>query len=146
MRTDLFETDTLIGDQPGIAKMRVNVTKDGNKLYYVTNKRTETQFPQPWADDSRRHGVEKTASVINSVRESHENVNGEKVGDMGSVDASNANGTDKGIYTEYVRQLREAQERVRLEELRQAYLRNMARLEEEKREAEMDAAFWKYWD
>ena len=53
---------------------------------------------------------------------------------------------DEGIYTEYIRQVREAQEKVRAEELRQAYLQNMARLEEVEREAEMDAVFWKGFD
>jgi hypothetical protein len=57
--------------------------------------------------------------------------------------------TDGAVEEEYlafIQRLEEAQVMLEAEELRQAYLRNMARLEEEKREAEMDAAFWKYWD
>ena len=49
-------------------------------------------------------------------------------------------------YLAFIRHLEEVQVRLKAEELRQEYLRNLARLEEEKREAEMDAAFWKYWD
>lgn len=82
IRTDIFETDTMVGDQPGTTKMRVNVTKDGNKLYYATNKMKETKSPQPWADNSRQHGVEETASYNNSIPGDSENVNG--VGDMGA--------------------------------------------------------------
>ncbi len=65
---------------------------------------------------------------------------------METVSGGKSNSTDEGVYTEYVRQLREAQMRVQAEELKREYLRNMARLEEEKREAELDVAFWKYWD
>lgn len=39
------------------------------------NKIKETQSPQPWADDSRRHGVKETASSNNSTPGSTENVN-----------------------------------------------------------------------
>lgn len=39
------------------------------------NKIKETQSPQPWADDSRRHGVKETASSNNSIPGSTENVN-----------------------------------------------------------------------
>ena len=49
-------------------------------------------------------------------------------------------------YLAYIRRLEEVQVHLKAEELKQAYLRNMARQEEEKREADMDAAFWKYWD
>ena len=84
LRTDIFETDTRIGDQPGTARMRVNVTKDGNKLYYATNKTAETKSPQPWADESRHHGVEETASATTtSIANPPGIVNGE-VGDMGA--------------------------------------------------------------
>lgn len=62
-RTDLFETDTMVGDRPGVARMRVNVGKDGNKLYFATNKITEGDTPQPRADQGRQRGVEGGPSV-----------------------------------------------------------------------------------
>ena len=62
-RTDLFETDTIVGDRPGVAKMRVNVGKDGNKLYFATNKITEGDAPQPRADQGRQRGVEGEPSA-----------------------------------------------------------------------------------
>lgn len=65
-RTDLFETNTIIGDQPGVAKMRVNVTKDGNKLYFATNEKTEGITPQPRADQSRLRGIEGDPSATDT--------------------------------------------------------------------------------
>ena len=62
-RTDLFDTDTIVGDRPGVAKMRVNVGKDGNKLYFATNKITEGDAPQPRADQGRQRGVEGEPSA-----------------------------------------------------------------------------------
>ncbi len=62
---------------------------------------------------------------------------------------------DEGTYAEYIGQLWEAQEKEQMEaaelwqkveELRQEYLRNMARLEEEEREAELEAAFLEGWN
>ena len=46
------------------------------------NKIKEAQSPQPWADDSRRHGVEETASSNNSIPGSAENVNGAENGSV----------------------------------------------------------------
>lgn len=84
-RTDIFETDTRIGDQLGKAKMRVNVTNQGNTLYFATNKTAETQSPQPRDGITEHRGVEETASATNnSIPVSPENVNGGNVGDMGA--------------------------------------------------------------
>lgn len=66
-RTDLFETDTIVGDRPGVARMRVNVGKDGNKLYFATNKITEDNTPQPRAGQVRQRGVEGASSVTSSI-------------------------------------------------------------------------------
>ena len=66
-RTDLFETETLIGDRSGVARMRVNVRKDGNKLYFATNKITESNTPQPRAGQGRKRGVEEAPSATNTI-------------------------------------------------------------------------------
>ena len=92
------------------------------------------------------HGVnENTNTLISNIANSSGNVNSTNSA-MSTVEPDKPSGTDEGIYTEYITQLQGAQEKVRAEELRQEYLRNLERLEEAEREAEMDAAFWKGFD
>ena len=57
-----------------------------------------------------------------------------------------AGSTDEEEHLAFIRQLEEAQVWLEAEELKLEYLRNMERLEEVEREAELDAAFWKGWD
>ena len=49
-------------------------------------------------------------------------------------------------YLAFIRHLEAAELWQKVEELKREYRRNMERLEEAEREAELDAAFWKYWD
>ena len=68
VRTDSFETGTLVGDKPGVAKMRVNVTPEGNKLYYATNIIEEGAPPAPRDDRSHQLGNREThldTTIIN---------------------------------------------------------------------------------
>lgn len=69
-RTDLFETDTKFGDSHGVTRMRVNVSDNGNKLYFATSKKTETSDSQPRGGTPRQRGVESDASVATSITDS----------------------------------------------------------------------------
>ncbi len=87
-RTDIFETATLAGDKPGIAKMRVNVTQDGNKLYYATNKITEDANPQPRDRLSNQLGIEGASSIDTTIPQ---NVNGVNVQDSTDLSQTASN-------------------------------------------------------
>ena len=56
------------------------------------------------------------------------------------------NHADEEEYMAFIRRLEEVQAMLEVEELKREYLRNIERLEEAEREAEMDAAFWKGFD
>lgn len=132
-------------------------TTDGRFLKYVPN-----EFLSPEQIRSKQIALVEQEEYVQKKNERstsgsapksvETNGSGGHTGNMGTnpavgmADAYKSDNTDEGIYTEYIRQVREAQEKVRAEELRQEYLRNLERLEEEKREAEMDAAFWKGFD
>ncbi|UOO38724.1 HNH/ENDO VII family nuclease [Oscillospiraceae bacterium CM] len=64
-RTDRFETATLAGNQPGVAKIRVNVTPQGNKLYYATNELTGAATPQPRDSQGYPRGIEAATPATN---------------------------------------------------------------------------------
>ena len=102
-----------------------------------SNKNAERSGEGDAADHSQTDAVEikgKTSRELDLSR---------VVAEMGGY--GNFSSTDDE-HLAFIKRLEEVQVRLKAEELRQAYLRNMARLEEAEREAEMDAAFWKYWD
>ncbi len=103
---------------------------------------TDTGTDQPQgsgAQDPSASDITRHEQFVNEKMESAYSANG----------MWNMRKTDDVVDEEYlafIQRLEEVQVNLKAEELRQEYLRNMARLEEAEREAEMDAAFWKYWD
>lgn len=73
-RTDIFETQAMFGELPGVARMRVNVGDQGNNLYYLTNVKTEASNSQPRNNDRWKRGIESEASASNMVSESKRDV------------------------------------------------------------------------
>lgn len=73
-RTDIFETQAMFGELPGVARMRVNVGDQGNNLYYLTNVKTEASNSQPRNNDRWKRGIESEASTSNMVSESKRDV------------------------------------------------------------------------
>ena len=122
-----------------------NETSHYQQKYKKVGAHTTSQTANKTADSGYTHTPNLIIAEEVGVVNRGDSANGNNFA-MGVVSSGKSNGTDEGIYPEYIRQLREVQEKVRAEELRQAYLRNMARLEEAEREAELDAAFWKGFD
>lgn len=73
-RTDIFETQAMFGELPGVARMRVNVGDQGNNLYFLTNVKTEASNSQPRNNDRWKRGIESEASANNMVSESKRDV------------------------------------------------------------------------
>lgn len=73
-RTDIFETQAMFGELPGVARMRVNVGDQGNNLYYLTNVKTETSNSQPRNNDRWKRGIESEASASDMISESKRDV------------------------------------------------------------------------
>ncbi len=128
----------------------VNDTDHYREKYGKGGARTTSQQRETLQISGYKH-----APHILNVPQVSSTVNGKNVSGAGSVNVGQSNGTDEGIYSEYIRQVREAQEKVHLEaaelwqkveELKQEYRRNMERLEEEEREAELEAAFLEGWN
>lgn len=75
-RTDIFETQAMFGELPGVARMRVNVGDQGNNLYFLTNEKTEASNSQPRNNDRWKRGIESEASASDMVSESKRDVKG----------------------------------------------------------------------
>lgn len=74
-RTDIFETPVQMGERQGTARMRVNVSDNGNNLYYATYKNNEGAPSQPSAGESRQPGVESDTPSNDIIPNSEQSVN-----------------------------------------------------------------------
>lgn len=118
-RTDIFETQAMFGELPGVARMRVNVGDQGNNLYYLTNVKTEASNSQPRNNDRWKRGIESEASASNMVSESKRDVKSTQAKESART-AAEGYARERGLLTgentsgsaveENARVMREAQE------------------------------------